>query len=132
MTMASLMVRAIATIGSLLKGLQANRFLAVVMVGFLLLTTNVGPSQTNEALSAKVRERVYQVDPGQKPKTYGEWEHEAAQDVPLGQRVRDIAEDSAEAFKQFGSGYTKAMKDSARDLTNGIVRAGENLSNQVR
>ncbi len=130
--MASLMSRAIAAVGSLLQGLQVKRFLAVAMVGFLLLTTNVGPDRDNAALGSKVRERVHQVDQGQKPKTVGEWEHEAAQDVPLGQRVKDIAEDSAEAFKQFGGGYGKAMKDSASDLTDSAVRTGENISNQVR
>lgn len=130
--MASLMSRAIAAVGSLLQTLQVKRFLAVVMVGFLLLTTNVGPDRDNPALGAKVRERVHQVDPGQKPKTVGEWENEAAQDVPLGQRVKDIAEDSAEAFKQFGAGYGKAMKDSASDLTDSASRAGEKLTNQVR
>jgi hypothetical protein len=121
--MGNLVSKAIAAVNSVLQELQVKRFLAIVMVGFLLLTTNVGPSQTNEALSAKVRERAHQVDPGQKPKTYGEWEHEAAQDVPLGQRVKD---------KQFGGGYAKAMKDSANDMADSAARAGENLSNQVR
>ncbi|NJP09245.1 MAG: hypothetical protein HC866_06945 [Leptolyngbyaceae cyanobacterium RU_5_1] len=126
----NLISTAIARLSSLCQGFQVKRFLAIALVGFLVLTTNIDPGN-NKALAEKVRDRVHQ-DGGQRPKTTGEWLNEADQDVPLGERIRDIAEDSAEAFKEFGSGYTEGAQKTARDVRDNAAQAGQDLSNRVR
>ena len=59
--MKNLITRAIAHIISLLQGLQVKRFLAVVLVPFLLLTTNVDSGRNNQALSEQVRDECYKI-----------------------------------------------------------------------
>ncbi len=114
--MTNLISSAIAWISALFQGLQVKRFLAVGLVGFLLLTTNVDPGQTNKALRDKVRTRVEQND-AQRPKTTGQWNREAreTEDAP-GERLQKIGQESAEAFKEFGSGYVKGAQKTAGDV----------------
>jgi hypothetical protein len=123
--MMNLISGAIARISSLLKGLQVKRFLAVVVVGFVLLTnatTNTYPEQ-NKGLSQEVRDWAHQEGnsgkQSQRPRTSGEWEAEANQDASLGERVKQIGEDSAEAFRDFGSTYPDTAKRSGNSLRNG-------------
>jgi hypothetical protein len=118
-------------INSLIQGFQAKRFLAVVLVGFLVLTTNVFAEGNNKAVTEKVREQVHQ-DGSQRPKTTGEWLNEAHEDVPLGERIYDIGEDSAEAFKEFGSGYIDGAQKTARDVREGAARAGRDISKGIQ
>ncbi len=63
----------------------------------------------------KVNKTVHQSD-SQRPKNTKEWMDEAHQDVPLGQRVKDIGEDSAEAVRDWGSVYPDTAKRSGREL----------------
>jgi hypothetical protein len=53
----NLISTAIARISSLLKGFQIKSFLSVVLVGFLLLTTNVDSGSSNKGLARKPAQR---------------------------------------------------------------------------
>ncbi|MEA5507203.1 hypothetical protein VB735_29730 [Halotia wernerae UHCC 0503] len=128
--MKNLISRTITYISSLLSRLQVNRFLAVVLVGSLLLTTNVAfGSQSNKDLGEKVREQIQQND-SQRPKTTGEWYQEAREtENSPGERLKRIGEESAEAFKEFGSGYVEGTQETARGIKDSAAQAGEALSN---
>ena len=111
--MKNLISRSTAHITSLINGLQVKRFLAVVLVGFILLTTNVDSGQNNKALTKQVREQAEQID-SVRPKTTREWYKEAreTEDSP-GERLQNIAEESAQAVKEFGSLYPDTAKRTA-------------------
>lgn len=111
--MVNLISSTISHINHVLKQFQVKRFLAVALVGFLLLTTNVAPEHGKKALTNKVDELVHQND-SQRPKTTGEWNKEAreTEDAP-GERLQRIGKQSAEAVKDFGSVYPDTAKRSA-------------------
>jgi len=111
--MKNLISRSTAHITSLINGLQVKRFFAVVLVGFILLTTNVDSGQNNKALTKQVREQAEQID-SVRPKTTREWYKEAreTEDSP-GERLQNIAEESAQAVKEFGSLYPDTAKRTA-------------------
>jgi Tfp pilus assembly protein PilN len=112
--MQNLISKATSHISSLINGLQVKRFLAVVLVGFILLTTNVDANQqNNKALTKQVRQQAEQLD-SVRPKTTNEWYQEAREtEDSLGERVENIAEESAQAFKEFGSIYPDTAKRTA-------------------
>lgn len=122
---------AITYINTFLKQLQVKQFLGAVLVGFLLLTTNVNPP-TNQNLPGKIDRITHQKD-SVRPKTTGEWNRQAeeTEDAP-GERLQRIGEQSGKAFQEFGSGYGKAMKDSTRDLGKSAERTAKDLSDSVR
>jgi hypothetical protein len=129
--MINLLSRTITNISSLLKGLQIKSFLAVVLVGFLMLTTNVGYGHNDKALGERVREQIQQ-DDSQRPKTIGEWNKEAREtEGAPGERLQKIGKESAEAFKQFGSGYVEGAQKTASDVGDSAAQTGKNISNQV-
>ncbi|MFN6463899.1 MAG: hypothetical protein RMZ41_019095 [Nostoc sp. DedVER02] len=129
--MISLISRTIAEISSLLKGLQVKGFVAVVLVGFLVLTTNVTSGQNDKGLKERVREQIEQND-AQRPKTTGQWNKEAREtEGSLGKRLQKIGGESAEAFKEFGSGYVEGAQKTAGDVGDSAVQTGRNISNQV-
>lgn len=126
--MTNLVSRAIAYVGFLLKGIQAKHLAAIVLVGSLLLTTNVALAQDNNTLGAKVRERVQQTDKADRPKTTGEWNEEAREtEGSPGKRLQRIGKESAEAFKQFGSGYAEGTKETASDVAKGAKEIAPNV-----
>ncbi|MEH2146860.1 hypothetical protein [Nostoc sp.] len=130
--MINLISRTISHISTLLKGLQIKGFLAVVIVGFLMLTTNVAYGQNDKALGERVREQVEQND-SQRPKTIGEWNKEAREtEGSPGKRLEKIGKESAEAFKQFGSGYVEGAQKTANDVGDSAAQTGKDISNQVR
>lgn len=110
-----------------LKKFQIEHFLPMLLVGLFLVTTNTVPPGENKALGAKIREQVHQ-DDSVRPKTTGEWHKEAAQDVPISQRMRDIGKESAEAFKEFGSGYVEGAQKTADDIKEGAAKLEGDLS----
>jgi len=123
--MINLISRTINHISFLLQKFQVKHFLAVVLVGSLMLTTNVASGQNNQALKEKVRQEIQQ-DDSQRPKTIREWNREAREtEGSPGKRVQKIGEESAEALKEFGSGYVEGAKKTARDIKNGV---GEYIS----
>ena len=131
--MINLISRTIANISSLLKGLQVKSFLAVVVVGFLVLTTNVnyGQEQNDKGLKERVSEQVEQNDV-QRPKTVGQWFKDAreTEDSP-GERLQKIGQQSGEAFKEFGGGYVKGAKETASDVGDSAAEAARDVSNKV-
>jgi len=114
--MTNVISRAIAHVSSLLKELQVKSFLAVVLVGFLLLTTNAALEHSNKAVAGKIDEVVHQ-DGSQRPKTTGEWNKEAREtEGAPGERLKRIGTQSAEALKDLGSLYPDTAKRSANSL----------------
>ncbi|MGI0485528.1 hypothetical protein ACN4EK_08845 [Pantanalinema rosaneae CENA516] len=127
--MKNLIAQAFDRVSAFLNSVQVKQLFAAVLVGALLLTTNIGPERDNPALGAKVRERVHQTDTANRPKTTGEWNDEVYGDKPLSERVNNTVRDSAEAFKQFGSGYVEGAKETGRQIQEGAARIGEELTN---
>jgi hypothetical protein len=121
--MMTLLSQAIAYIRFLYKELQLQQYFAVVLTGVILLTTNANAAPHNDALGAKVRERIEQTDQADRPKTTGEWNREAKEtEGNPGERLGRIAKESGEAFKQFGSGYVKGAQETASDIKGGTAR----------
>ena len=108
---------AIARVGALLKEIQVKQFLTVVLVGFLVLTTNVDAGRKNtQTIKQKIDETAHQVD-SERPKTTREWYDEAHETKgEPGERLKNIAEESGQAVKEFGSMYPDTAKRSTRDL----------------
>ncbi|MEH1873600.1 hypothetical protein [Nostoc sp.] len=129
--MINLISRTIGNISSLLKGLQVKSFLAVVVVGFLVLTTNIASGQNDQGLKERVREQIEQND-AQRPKTIGQWFKDAreTEDSP-GERLQKIGQQSGEALKEFGSGYVKGAQETASDVGNSAAEAAKDVSNKV-
>lgn len=121
--MMTLFSRTTAYVRSLLKGLHLQQYFAFVLVGFVLLTTNANAAPHNDALGAKIRDRIEQTDQADRPKTTGEWNREAEEtEGNPGKRLGRIAKESGEAFKQFGSGYVKGAQETAGDIEKGAAR----------
>ncbi|PSB23891.1 hypothetical protein [Stenomitos frigidus] len=130
--MTNLISGAIAHITSLLKGLQVKQLLTVVFVGFLLLTTNVDPGRNDNALPQNLRDRIDQND-ADRPKTTGQWNQEAREtEGNPGERFKRIGKESAEAFKEFGSGYVKGAGKTADDVRQGVDEVGHDLSDRAQ
>ncbi|MBE9180097.1 hypothetical protein IQ268_16115 [Oculatella sp. LEGE 06141] len=120
--MINLISGTIARINSQLKGIQVSRFLAVVLTGFLLLTTNVDSGRNNQTLGKKLDNTLHQID-SERPKTTGEWYDEARQtEDSLGDRVGNIAEESAQAVKEWGALYPNTAKRSGQALEDNASR----------
>ncbi|MHC5938811.1 hypothetical protein [Nostoc sp.] len=129
--MINLISSTIGHISSLLKGLQIKGFLAVALVGFLVLTTNVTSGQNDKALGERVREQVQQ-DDSQRPRTIGEWNKEARETKGSpGKRLQKIGEESAEAFKQFGAGYVEGAQKTAGDVGDSAAQTAKDITNKV-
>jgi len=129
--MINLISKTIGNISSLLKGLQVKSFLAVVVVGFLVLTTNVSDGPNDKGLKERVREQIEQND-AQRPKTVGQWFKDAreTEDSP-GERLKKIGQQSGEAFKEFGSGYVKGAQETASDVGDSAAEAARDVSNKL-
>ncbi|MBC6429963.1 hypothetical protein FM036_03525 [Nostoc sp. HG1] len=129
--MINLISKTIGNISSLLKGLQVKSFLAVVVVGFLVLTTNVSDGPNDKGLKERVRQQVEQND-AERPKTVGQWFKDAreTEDSP-GERLQKIGQQSGEALKEFGSGYVKGAKETASDVGDSAAEAARDVSNKV-
>ncbi|RCJ30579.1 hypothetical protein A6770_21040 [Nostoc minutum NIES-26] len=127
--MTNLITRTVAHINSSLNKFQVKRFFAVVLVGVLVLTTNIAFGDSNKALGERVREKVEQND-AQRPKTTGQWYKDAREtEGNPGKRLEKIGQQSGEALKEFGSGYVKGAKETARDVGNSAAQTGRKLSN---
>ncbi len=116
-------------IGSLFAQLQIKRVLIVVFIGFLVLqTTNVAFGSDRQDLKEKVRTRVEQND-AQRPKTTGEWNQQAREtEGNPKERLNRIGQQSAEALKEFGSGYVQGAKETVGDVKEGAARVGKDIS----
>ncbi|MEH2449424.1 MAG: hypothetical protein V7K18_27660 [Nostoc sp.] len=129
--MINLISRTIGHISSLLKGLQVKSFLAVVVVGFVVLTTNVAYGHNDKGLGERVKEQVEQND-AQRPKTVGQWNKEAREtEGSPGERVQKITKESAEAFKEFGSGYVEGAQKTASDVGESAADTAKGVSKKI-
>jgi hypothetical protein len=112
--MMNLISGAVARIGAFLNAFQVKRLLAVVFVGFLVLTANVSNERAAQAITKKVDEAVHQGD-SDRPKTMGEWNREAREtEGNPGERIQRIAKESKEAVKDWGKLYPDTAETSAR------------------
>jgi hypothetical protein len=116
--MQDLIFGAITKIRTWFNSLQLKQFLPVVLVGFLLLNTNVDPDLADKATIDKLDRMTHQEDP-QRPKTTKEWNQQARETTGKpGEKLQRIGEQSADAIKEFGSMYPEVAKRSAAELDN--------------
>jgi hypothetical protein len=128
--MKSMIFTAISNTFSVIKRTQVARFLSIVLVGFLFLTSNVGLNQNDRSLGERMRDRIQQVDQNtERPKTTGEWLDEVEGDVPFGERVQNTIRDSKEAFGQFGKEYSVGAQESARNVQESAGNAIDDITN---
>jgi hypothetical protein len=119
MMMISLFVGMINTIGSLLKNLQVKQFLSVMMIGLLLLTTNIDPGMMSKQEATQKVDKMLDRDDNNRPKTTREWQKQAREvKGEPGERAKRIGEQSADAIKDFGAMYPDVAKRSANELEN--------------
>lgn len=105
------------------KSWQLKQLLAIVLVGFILTTPMVNPDIANRAANQRLEKRLEKTleeDTSKRPKTTGEWQQQSAetQDQP-GERLQRIGQQSAEAFKDFGSLYPDTAARSGAELRQG-------------
>ncbi|MGE5657827.1 MAG: hypothetical protein ACM37W_14570 [Actinomycetota bacterium] len=118
----NLISKASTCISSLFSAFQVKRFLAVVLVGFLLLTTNVDSGRNHKTLGDRTHAKLDRTDSA-RPKTTGEWNQEARETANApGERFEKIVEESGEALKEFGSVYPDTAKRSLNELKNNSGR----------
>jgi hypothetical protein len=121
---------AIANIVSFIKGLRIKPLFSVIVVGLLLVGTNLATTANSQSLGERMRDRIEEVDRNsERPKTTGELQEEAREGVPLGERIRNITRDSKEAFEQFGKEYSVGAQESARNIKDKTERAAKDITN---
>lgn len=114
--MSNLIANTATYVSSFLKKFQVKQFLAVVLVGFLLLTTNIDSGSNNKALPKQINEIAHDRD-SVRPKTTREWEKEGREtENSPGERLGRIGKESAKAFEEFGSGYVEGAKQTANQV----------------
>jgi hypothetical protein len=118
MTEMNLISTAIGRISSLLKGFQIKSFLSVVLVGFLLLTSNVDGGRSNKAYGTPGGSNAELNNP-ERPQTTREWRQEAREtsDAP-GERIQKIGQEAGAAVKEFGEMYKDTANRSMAELKN--------------
>ncbi len=112
---------AISKIGSLLNKLPTKRFVSLVLLGFLFLTTNVDQRTGNPVsdLYDKIVHQDNSQNDSQRPKTMGEWNKQDRETKgDPGERIKRIGEQSIDAVKDLGAVYPNTAKRSAASLQN--------------
>jgi hypothetical protein len=110
----------IAKINSLVNKLQVKQLLSIMMVGLVILTTNVAPERTSKATVDRLDRLVRQENPD-RPKTTAEWQQQAEEvEGRPGERLKRIGEQSADAVKEFGATYPDVAKKSAAELRDNV------------
>ncbi len=105
----------------LLNRLQAKQFVSMILVVFVLLTTNIKQDTGNPVtnLYNKIIHQVDSQDGSQRPKTTGQWNKQAREtEGKPGEKLKRIGEQSADAVKDMGSVYIDTAKRSADSLKN--------------
>jgi hypothetical protein len=101
-----------------------GKLLPVLLVGVLLMTTN-GADGMSEGKLGKVVDRDIHQDAEKRPKTTGEWNKQSRETRGKpGERLKRVGEQSAEAFKDFGSVFPDTAERSAAELEN-MGKAGK-------
>jgi hypothetical protein len=116
--MLNLFSRAIEHIGNLFSKQSMRKLFPVFLAGVLLLTSNVDGVLSEKKLEKAVDNAIHQ-DKEKRPKTTGDWNQQSreTQGKP-GDRLKRVGEQSAEAFKDFGSVFPDTAKRSAAELKN--------------
>lgn len=112
--------KTIAKISSLVNQLQVKQLLSIMMVGLVILATNVAPDRASKATVDRLDRLVQQENPD-RPKTTAQWQQQAEEvEGRPGERLKRIGEQSADAVKEFGSAYPDVAKKSAAELQGNI------------
>jgi hypothetical protein len=110
----------IAKISSLFNKLQFKQLLSIMMVGLVILSTNVAPDRASKAAVDRLDRLVQQENPD-RPKTTAQWQQQAKEvEGRPGERLKRIGEQSVDAVKEFGSTYPDVAKKSAAELQGNI------------
>jgi hypothetical protein len=110
----------ITKIGTVLKRLNVRQFLPIILVGVVLLTTEVVPDIASGKAIDRLERKLQQENPD-RPKTTAEWQQQAREvEGKPGERIKRIGEQSADAVKEFGSMYPDVAKNSGKELDNEI------------
>lgn len=121
--MKDLISKTVNYVGSLLQTLQVKSFLAVVLVGFLLLTANPNLERGSKAATKEIDKVAHQND-SDRPKTTGEWNQEARETKGDSDgRLGRIGKESVEAVKDFGQMYSDTAKRSADALKDNAAQS---------
>jgi len=103
------------------RQLQTKRFISIVLVGFLLLTTNMKQDTGNPVsnLFDKIVHQDSSQNDVQRPTTMREWNKQAREtEGNPGERLKRIGEQSADAVKDMGEVYLDTAKRGAATLRN--------------
>jgi hypothetical protein len=106
---------------SLFSKLQTKQFISMVLVVFLLLTTNVKQDTGNPIsnLFDKITHQGSSQQDSQRPKTTGEWNKQAQEtEGKPAERLKRIGEQSVDAVKDLGAVYPDTVKRSADSVQN--------------
>jgi hypothetical protein len=115
--MKKFILRSIGRITSLLNRFDLNKALAIVVVGLLVLTTNVDPSLSKQDAIGKIDKMLQNDRDPNRPKTTAQWQQQARETKGKpGEKLERIGEQSADAIKEFGSMYPEVAKNSAKEL----------------
>jgi hypothetical protein len=114
--MLNLISKTIDYIRSLFTKQPLGSVLPVLLIGVLLLTTNIDRSPSQQNLGKVVDRDIHQ-DSEKRPKTTGEWKQQSreVQGKP-GELLKRVGGQSAEAVKDFGSVFPDTVERSAADL----------------
>jgi hypothetical protein len=102
---------------TLLNKLYSSKILSVIIVGLLILTTNVDQGLSKQTAIDKIDKMLQQDSDPNRPKTTAEWKQQARETAGNpGEKLKRIGEQSADAVKEFGSMYPEVAKNSAQEL----------------
>jgi hypothetical protein len=98
--------------------LQVKKFLSTILLGFLLLVTNINPDISDKSAIDRLSGMIHQ-DKDERPKTTLEWNQQARETKgkPV-EKLKRIGKQSAEAVKDFASTYPDVARKSADELNN--------------
>jgi hypothetical protein len=104
-------------IAALLRKMRFSQVPAVLMVGLILLTTNISPVLSKQDAIGKIDKMLEQDRDPNRPKTTAEWQQQARETKgEPGEKLKRIGEQSADAVKEFGSMYPEVAKNSVKEL----------------
>ncbi len=101
------------------KALQVRQFVAIALMGALLLTTSVDEANLSANAKARLNDIAAQGETG-RPRTSGQWEarNEALQGNP-GEQLKQIAEQTVDAVGEMAEIYPQNAKTLAPGMDNG-------------
>lgn len=103
-------------IGTVLKRLNLPQFLPIILVGVVLLTTEVVPDIASGKAIDRLERKLQQENPD-RPKTTAQWQQQAREvEGKPGERIKRIGEQSTDAVKEFGSMYPDVAENSGKEL----------------